>query len=274
MKPKVMRRPHLFFITFLLGLVLTSCATVPITGRQTLNLVPASELIMMADQQYAEVLKKSKLSVDPAKVALVKKVGGRIAAASENFMRESGREAQIRDYKWEFNLIEDDKTVNAWCMPGGKVAVYTGILPITQDEAGLAVVVGHEVAHALARHGDERMSQAMLVQLGGMGLSVALTKQPALTQQIFAAAYGLGANVGYILPYGRLQESEADRIGISLMAMSGYDPNAAIPLWERMNSQGGPRSPEFLSTHPNPESRIENIKKLIPEALRYYKPAS
>lgn len=273
MKPGMMR-PFPFLIAALICSFLISCATVPITGRQTLNLVPASELIMMADQQYAEILKKSKLSTDPAKVGLVKKVGSRIAAASENFMRQTGREAQVSNYKWEFNLIEDDETVNAWCMPGGKVAVYTGILPITQDEAGLAVVVGHEVAHALARHGDERMSQQMLMQLGGMGLTLALAKQPALTQQIFSAAYGVGANLGFILPYSRIQETEADRIGISLMAMSGYDPNAAIPLWERMNRAGGARTPEFLSTHPNPESRIENIQKLIPEALRYYKPAS
>ncbi len=250
---------------------LTACTTVPITGRQTLHLVPSSQLVSLADQQYSDVLKKSKLSTDPAKVQMVRSVGVRIAAAAEGFMRQQGRASELQGYKWEFNLIDDDKMVNAWCMPGGKVAVYTGILPITQDENGLAVVVGHEVAHALARHGDERMSQGLLVQLGGIGLSLALAQQPAATQQIFMNAYGIGANVGYILPYSRVQESEADHIGLDLMAMAGYDPHAAVPLWERMNKAGGPKSPEFLSTHPAPESRIKEIQALMPEAMQYFK---
>ena len=202
---------------------------------------------------------------------MVRRVGGRIAQATEEFFRESGMADEIKNYQWEFNLIEDDKTVNAWCMPGGKVAVYTGILPVTQDETGLAVVMGHEIAHAIAKHGNERMSQGLLVQLGGMGLSAALGSNPSATSQIFMAAYGAGAQLGILLPYSRVHESEADRIGLILMAKAGYDPRQAIPFWERMNARAGARAPEFLSTHPAPESRIENLRNYMSEALPYYK---
>ena len=255
----------------ILTLFLLSCSTVPLTGRSGLSLVSDSQVVTMSYQQYSEVLKKAKLSNDTGKVQMVRRVGGRIAGAAESFLRESGMAGDISLYKWEFNLIEDDKTVNAWCMPGGKVAVYTGILPITRDETGLAVVVGHEVAHAIAKHGNERMSQALLVQLGGMGLSAALATQAAATQELFLQLYGAGANVGYMLPYSRLQENEADRIGLVLMAKAGYDPRAAVGLWQRMSAQGGGRSLEFLSTHPAPETRIAKIQSLLPEALRYYR---
>ena len=181
-------------------------------------------------------------------------------------------ESQIKNYKWELNLIEDDKVVNAWCMPGGKVAVYTGILPVAKDETGLAVVMGHEIAHAVAKHGNERMSEGLLVQLGGVGLSVALGEQPGATHDLFMQAYGITTNMGLMLPHSSLQESEADHIGLIQMAKAGYDPREAIPFWERMNAQGGSRPPEFLSTHPAPESRIHDIQALIPEAMRYYQP--
>lgn len=252
-------------------LMLSACATVPLTGRESLRLVSDSELLSLSLKQYDEVLKTSKLSHDSAKVEMVKRTGERIARATEQFLRDSGMESDIKNYKWEFNLIEDDKTVNAWCMPGGKVAVYTGILPLTQDETGLAVVVGHEIAHAIAKHGNERMSESLLVQLGGMGLSLALAKQPAATSQIFMAVYGATANVGVLLPYSRLHESEADRIGLVLMAMAGYDPRGAVPFWQRMNQEGGSRPPEFLSTHPAPETRINHLQSLIPEAMKYYR---
>lgn len=253
-------------------LLILACATVPVTERRSLSLVPDSELLSLSSQQYNEVLHKSKLSDDSAKVRMVRTVGERIARATEEFMKASGMEADLKNYKWEFNLIQDDKTVNAWCMPGGKVAVYTGILPLTQDDTGLAVVTGHEIAHAIAKHGNERMSEGLLVQLGGTALSVALTKQPAATSQIFMTAYGAAANVGFLLPYSRLHESEADRIGLILMAKAGYDPREAIPFWQRMNQQGGgSRPPEFLSTHPAPETRISQIQALIPEAMKYYK---
>jgi predicted Zn-dependent protease len=258
-----------FAVPFLI-LLLISCTTVPLTGRSGLSLVPDSQLVTMSYQQYSDVLKKSKLSNNPEKVQMVRRVGGRIAMAAESFLKESGAGADVALYKWEFNLIEDDKVVNAWCMPGGKVAVYTGILPIARDETGLAVVVGHEVAHAIAKHGNERMSQALLVQLGGIGLSAALSTQAAATQELFLQLYGVGANVGYMLPYSRLHENEADRIGLVLMAKAGYDPRAAVGLWQRMNSQSGGRSLEFLSTHPAPATRVANIQSLIPEAMRYY----
>jgi predicted Zn-dependent protease len=198
-------------------------------------------------------------------------VGKRIASAAEEFLKDSKEENKLKNYQWEFNVIEDSKTANAWCMPGGKVAVYTGILPFTRTDAGLAVVLGHEVAHAIAEHGNERMSEALLAQLGGVALSVALESQPDETRQIFMAAYGVTANVGVLLPYSRLHESEADRIGLTLMAKAGYDPNEAIRFWQTMSEQGGSRPPELLSTHPAPESRIDKIKSYIPEAMRHYK---
>jgi predicted Zn-dependent protease len=245
---------------------------VPVTGRSGLHLVPDSELAIMSYQEYSQVLKKSKLSTDMSKVSMVRRVGQRIAVASEELLEETGRGEDIRNYKWEFNLIEDDKTVNAWCMPGGKVAVYTGLLPITQDENGLAVVMGHEVAHAIARHGNERMSQGLLAQFGAVGLSVALARSPGVTSDIFMQAYGVGTQVGFLLPYSRVHESEADHIGLILMAKAGYDPRGAVALWQRMNARGGSRPPEFLSTHPAPESRIREIESQLPEAMQYYKP--
>jgi predicted Zn-dependent protease len=257
----------------LIGALLSflSCATVPLTERKGLHLIPESELISLSFQQYGELLKKSRLSRDQTKVQMVRDIGNRIAKAAEDTLKEYGMESEIKNYKWEFNLIEDDKTVNAFCMPGGKVGVYTGILPVTQNESGLAVVMSHEIGHAIAKHGNERMSQGLLAQLGGVALSVALANHPGTTRQIFMAAYGLGANVGVLLPYSRLHESEADRIGLILMAKAGYDPREAIPFWQRMNEKGGSRPPEFLSTHPAPETRIKRIKELIPEAMKYYK---
>ncbi len=257
-----------------LFMAVVSCATVPITGRKSLHLVPESELLSLSLQQYREVLKESKLSKDREKTAMVRRVGGNIAKAAEAFLREKGRQADIRNYHWEFNLIQDDKTVNAWVMPGGRAAVYTGILPYTRDETGLAVVLGHEVAHALADHGNERMSQGLLQQMGGMALAVALSSKPQETQTLAMAAFGVGAAVGFILPYSRLHESEADRIGLILMARAGYDPREAVPFWERMNQAPGARPPELLSTHPAPETRIADIKAHLPEAMAYYKKAT
>lgn len=255
--------------------VLAGCATVPLTGRSQLSLVSEPELLKMSLQNYKEVLGKAKLSQDPEKVAMVRRVGQRIARATEEFLAESGLGQEIQNYAWEFNLIEDDKTVNAWCMPGGKIAVYTGLLPITRDETGLAVVVGHEVAHAVANHGGERMSQTLLVQLGGVALAVALAEKPRETQNLYLAAFGAGATVGILLPFSRSHEAEADRIGLTLMAKAGYDPQAAVGLWERMNDLSkGKRPLELLSTHPAPASRIDNIKAFLPEAMSYYRPAS
>ena len=265
--------PGLVAVFLCLSFFVFSCASVPVTERKGLHLVPDSELVSMSYQEYGKVLKSSKLSTDVAKVSMVRRVGQRIASASEELLEETGRGSDIRNYKWEFNLIDDDKTVNAWCMPGGKVAVYTGLLPISQDENGLAVVVGHEVAHAIAKHGNERMSQQLLAQAGAMGLSLGLgmSGSSGLTSEIFMQAYGLGTQVGVLLPYSRVQEAEADHIGLILMAKAGYDPHGAITLWQRMNAKGGSKPPEFLSTHPAPESRIRDIESQIPEAMRYYK---
>jgi predicted Zn-dependent protease len=247
------------------------CAEVPLTHRKGLHLVPESELLTLSFQEYSQVLHQSKLSKDQGRVQMVRRVGERVARAAETFLREAGQGERVKDYKWEFNLIEDDKVVNAWCMPGGKVAVYTGILRYTKDENGLAVVLGHEIGHALADHGNERMSQALLADMGGMALSFAVAQKPQETRELFMTAFGVGTSVGVLLPYSRLQESEADRIGLMLMARAGYDPREAIPFWESMNEKAEPRPPEFLSTHPAPASRIADIKEHTPEALRYYK---
>lgn len=250
--------------------LLLSCTTVPITQRQSLHMVPNSELMALSLQQYQQVLEKSRLSTDQKKVAMVRKVGMKLARISEEFLREAGMGNSLSNYRWEFNLIEDDKMINAWVMPGGKAAVYTGILKYTRDETGLAVVLGHEVAHAIAGHGNERMSQALLAQMGGMALSAALSSQPGETQALAMAAFGAGASIGVLLPYSRLHESEADRIGLTLMARCGYDPRAAVPFWERMSSASQSRPPELLSTHPAPDTRIENINTYIPEAMPYF----
>lgn len=256
------------------GLALIACTQVPMTGRQSLQLVPNSQLATYAVQQYDDTLKKAKLSTDEAATAMVRKVGTNIAQAAEKFLRDSGDTELAGSFKWEFNLIEDDKTANAWVLPGGKAAVYTGILKYTQTETGLAVVLGHEVAHALANHGNERMSQGLLAQMGGMALAVAVSQKPAATQQLFMGAFGVGASVGVLLPYSRLHESEADRIGLVLMAMAGYDPREAVPFWERMNSEEkGARPPELLSTHPAPDTRIADIERYLPEAMPYYEKA-
>lgn len=258
------------FVPMLAVLILSACAQVPITGRSGLHLVPDSELVSMSFQQYQEVLEKSQLSTDARRTDMVRQVGMRIAQAAEAFLKESGNQGDIANYHWEFNLIQDDKTVNAWVMPGGRAAVYTGILKYTRDETGLAVVLGHEVGHALAGHGNERLSQGLLTQLGGTALAVALQSQPQQTQALFMQAFGVGTGVGFLLPYSRLHESEADRIGLTLMARAGYDPREAIPFWQRMQAQEQARPPEFLSTHPAPETRIRNIQSHLAEALPYY----
>lgn len=248
------------------------CATVPITGRSQLSLMPESELAALGAENYREFLAGEELSSDQAKTRMVVEVGQNIARSTEQFMRANGMAGLVGNYQWEFALIEDDSTANAFCMPGGKVAVYTGILPVARDATGLAVVVGHEVAHALANHGGERMSQLLLAQLGGMALSQALSQKPEETQQLAMMAYGLGANVGVLLPYDRKQESEADRIGLILMAQAGYDPQAAVPFWQRMNARGSGAPPEFLSTHPSHATRIEDLRGWLPEAMGYYRP--
>jgi len=252
-------------ILFLIG-----CSTVPITGRRQISFIPQGELMTLSDQNYKQVLSQSKISTDTVSKQKVTEVGRKIAAAAEVFMRENGREKDLANYKWEFNLIEDSKTVNAFCLPGGKIVVYTGILPVAKNENGLATVMSHEVAHALANHGGERMSQQLLVQAGGMGLAQIMKTKPALAQQLLMQAYGAGSQVGILLPYSRSHESEADHIGLILMARAGYDPQTATAFWERMSALGGAKPPALLSTHPANARRIADIQKEIPEAEKYY----
>jgi predicted Zn-dependent protease len=238
-----------------------ACATVPYTGRSQLVLMPESQEVQLGVSAYREVLGKAVLVRDPEVLEVVRRVGERIA-----------RVADKPTYQWEFSVIDDDSMINAFALPGGKVAVYTGLFEVAQDEAGLAAVVGHEVAHALARHGAERMSQGVLAQLGAVGLSVALGGGDPRTADAILQAYGLGAQVGVLLPFGRAQESEADHIGLILMAKAGYDPEAALRLWERMEQLGGKSPPEFLSTHPSYGTRQKDIKRWLPEANRHYQP--
>lgn len=256
-------------LAVLLLFIAVACSSVPLTGRSQLRLLPDSQLATLGLDSYKQVLSESKLSDDPAQVETVRRVGMRLARAAEDYLRANN--LSTANYAWEFNVIKDDKTANAWCLPGGKVAVYSGILPITKNDAGLAVVMGHEIAHALANHGNERMSQGMMAQMGEIALSTALKNQPGQTKNLFMTSYGVASQVGVLLPYSRVHESEADRIGLTLMAMAGYDPHEAIPFWQRMNESGGARPPEFLSTHPAPESRINNIRQYIPEAMAVYK---
>ncbi|GAM07791.1 mitochondrial metalloendopeptidase OMA1 [Geobacter sp. OR-1] len=258
------------FILLTLLVLPAGCATVPITGRSQLNLIPASTMMSMSAQEYGTFIKGNKPSANKEQVQMVKRVGARIQGAVERYFAERGMAGKLADYRWEFNLVEDNQ-VNAWCMPGGKVVVYTGMLPVSQNEDGLAVVMGHEIAHAIAEHGNERMSQGMLAQLGGVALAEALASKPAATKQLWMTAFGAGAQYGAILPFSRLQENEADHLGLVFMAMAGYDPNQATAFWQRMASQkGGKSQPEFFSTHPADATRIENIRRLIPEVNRQY----
>ncbi|CAM2784388.1 M48 family peptidase [Chryseobacterium flavum] len=262
-------------VTHLLGigaiaLSVAACTTNPITGRSSLQLANNSEILTMSAQEYKTTLSKGKVITGTADAKRVASVGSRIKNAAERYYQSIGRSADLANYSWEFNLLQSSE-LNAWCMPGGKVAVYTGILPVTKDDNGLAVVMGHEVSHALAGHGNERISQAMVAQYGGAILGGTISNSQ--WANVFQKVYPIGSQVA-LLKYGRNQESEADEMGLYLMSMAGYDPRAAIPFWNRMEAAStGNRQPEFLSTHPNPETRISDINKDLPKALEYYKAA-
>ena len=260
-----------FTFLFIISIVLTACSSVPVTGRKQLNIIPSSQMMSMSYQQYDDFLKSNKLSINAQQTQMIKTVGAKIKTAVETYFRQQNMSSVLDGYSWEFNLI-DSPEANAWCMPGGKVVFYTGILPITQDATGVAVVMGHEIAHAIAEHGNERMSQSLITELGGTALAVALQEKPAETQQLWLTAYGIGSQVGVMLPFSRLHESEADRLGLIFMAMAGYDPNEAVSFWQRMaNMKNGQSPPEFLSTHPSDATRIRQIKEWLPEAMSYYK---
>lgn len=268
-----MRLLVLFSLIILTTIV--GCSRVPLTGRKQLNLVAESELLALSAASYAAFLDSSTVVRGTANARMVEKVGKRVQNAATQFLAENGMAGRIEGFDWTFKLIQDPQA-NAWCMPGGKVAFYTGILPITQTETGMAVVMGHEIAHAIARHGNERMSQGLAAQLGGVALGVAIKDKPAETQTIFNSAYGIGAQLGVLLPFSRTHESEADRLGLVFMAMAGYDPHEALAFWQRMDAQSsGLKAPEFLSTHPDYRTRIANIEQhYLPEAMRYYQAAT
>ncbi|MBS1654022.1 MAG: M48 family metallopeptidase [Bacteroidetes bacterium] len=260
---------------FILAALITACSKNPITGRKQLKLLPESELQSMALTQYQQFLSSNKVVSNSTNrdAEMVKRVGERVKNAVESYYASKGRSKDLESYKWEYNLV-DSKEVNAWCMPGGKIVVYTGLLPVTQNEAALAVVIGHEISHALFQHGNTRMSQGLVQQLGGVALSVALSNKPAETQNLFMSAYGVGSQVGVMLPFSRADELEADHWGLIWAAMAGYNPQEAIPLWQRMEKMAaaGQKPPEFLSTHPSEGKRIDQLQKYMPEALKYYKP--
>lgn len=246
-------------------LLLVACKTNPFTGEKNLNFVSNEQIFPASFQQYDQFLQENQVVSGTQEAQMIQRVGNKLVTAAERYLNANGYQGFMKDYKWEFHLVKDDQ-VNAFAMPGGKVVVYTGLLPVVQDETGLAVVLGHEIAHALADHGAQRMSAAELQQLGGAVVGAATAGQSQSTQQILAQAYGLGTQVGVMLPFSRSQESEADRIGLTLMAIAGYDPDQAAQLWQRMQAQGGQQPPEFLSTHPSNQTRINNLTKWAAEA--------
>ncbi len=259
----------IFFSILLISLV--GCSKNPVTGRSQFKLVPEQELQQMANDQYRQFLNGHSVVTSGTNAEMVRRVGQRIANSITQYYRSQKLSNVLQGYNWEFKLV-NDKSANAWAMPGGKIVVYTGLLPITQYEAALANVLGHEISHAIFQHGNERMSQGLAAQGIGTGLSVAMANKPAQTQNIFLQAFGVGATVGVILPFSRKHELEADRFGMRWAAMAGYNPREAINLWQRMEKMSdGNKPPEFISTHPAEGTRIEQLKKYLPEALKYYK---
>ena len=262
-------RARLLALPLVLAMI-AGCSKVPITGRSQLNLLPEGEMMSMSLTQYQDFLKGNPpLPASDQRVVMVRRIGNRLATAATNYLKENGAEDRVSNFQWEFNVV-DDPMVNAWCMPGGRVVVYTGLLPVTQGEESLALVMGHEIAHAIARHGNERMSQALAVQGAGLTLQAFTAEKPSLASELFLQAYGIGGQLG-MLAYGRKQESEADKMGLIFMAMGGYDPRVAPAFWERMAAQGGAKPPELLSTHPSDERRIADLNAYMPEAMKYYK---
>lgn len=247
-------------------LMVSACSVNPFTGKSTMALVSNSELFPMSFQQYDEFLNEHAVIQNTKEAHMVETVGQRIATAADKYLKANGYPNYLDDYNWEFKLVNDEQ-VNAWCMPGGKIVFYTGILPIAKNEAGIAAIMGHEVAHALANHGQQRMSASQYQSIIGMVGSAALSKN-ATYQNVFDQAYGIGSNVGVMLPFSRSHETEADKIGLTLMAIAGYEPIEAAHLWERMAQVGGESPPEILSTHPSNQTRIQNIVQWAPDAKR------
>ena len=270
-KLKLIYMKKIIISLFLVSVLSNSCTKNAVTGKRSLTLLPESEMMTMSVTEYQTFLSTNPpLPASDERVVLVKRVGIKIQKAVEKFYADKGLSKELQGFNWEFNVV-DSKEINAWCMPGGKVVVYTGLLPVTQTEEALSIVMGHEIAHAVARHGNQRMSEGLLVQFGGAALSVAISQKPALTQQLFQQAYGVTTGLG-TLKYSRSHESEADKMGLIFAAMAGYDPEVAVNFWQRMANSSGPKQPELLSTHPSDETRIKDIKAFMPEAKKYYKP--
>ncbi|MGD2036047.1 MAG: M48 family metallopeptidase [Bacteroidales bacterium] len=251
--------------------LLMNCSTVPLTGRKQFTAISSSQMNSLGETSYNQVISESKLSANKEYINRVTRVGKRLSAAVEQYLKQNRMSSYIEGYTWEFNVLQSDQ-LNAWCMPGGKIAFYEGIIPVCLDDEGIAVVMSHEIAHAIAQHGNERMSQQLVVQMGGVALYTALAEQPETTQELALAAFGVGSAVGILLPYSRKHESEADEMGLYFMAMAGYNPKAAPEFWERMLKAGKGSTPEFLSTHPDPENRIKRLNTIMPKAMEYYKP--
>ena len=250
-------------------LFLISCSVVPMTGRKQFVAIPSSQMIALSAESYSQVLAEGKISGNQAYVNMVRNVGQRLTVAVEAYMKQNNLEALLEGYDWQYNVLVSED-LNAWCMPGGQIAFYEGIMPVCQDEKGVAVVMGHEIAHAVAQHGNERMSQQLALQMGGIALSEALKTKKQETIDLAMLAFGVGAQVGVLLPYSRTHESEADELGLYFMAMAGYNPQAAPDFWKRMEARSPARPPEFLSTHPDPSNRIANLERLMPKAMEYY----
>lgn len=269
-----MNRKTFFFLGAIWSLsfivTMESCFKNPVTGRSSLNLVDDNTINSLSTQQYTTFLAKNRPVTGTGDAEMVKRAGSKLAAAINTYFAGKGQSSLLSGYKLEFNLVNSPEA-NAWCMPGGKVVVYSGIMAVTKTEAGLAVVMGHEIAHAIAKHGNERMSQGLVQQLGGVALSVAVSSKPAETQALYNSAYGVASNVAVILPYSRKHESEADEMGLIFMAMAGYDPNEAVSFWQRMAALGGSKPPELLSTHPSDQTRINDLRNMVPKAMQYYK---
>ncbi|WP_026969929.1 M48 family metallopeptidase [Algoriphagus terrigena] len=256
-------------IIFAIGLLVYSCAKVPLTGRSALAVVSNDEIQPLVNEEYKKAIAADKNLTSTADGQKVVRVGKKMAAAVETYLISEGYQELVDDFAWEFNLLESEQ-VNAWCMPGGKVAFYTGIMPVTQDETGIAVVMGHEIAHAVASHARERMSNGMAINMGMSAVSAAMGQNPTMTQQLLLQSIGMGSELG-MLSFSRKHELEADEMGLIFMAMAGYDPRQAPIFWERMEAKGGEAPPEFLSTHPGPGRRIEKLNANMPKALEYYK---
>ena len=251
-------------------ILLSSCGSVPLTGRKQILLVSDQEVLSSSLTQYSEYMKSAPVSTNAKGKAMVTRVGQKIAAATEQYLKANGMAAEVNNFAWEFNLVKDNQ-INAFCMPGGKIVVYEGLLNLVASDDELAVVVGHEVAHAVAKHSNERMSQQIITQYGAQILTQALSEKSAAIQKAGNTIYGLGAQYGVTLPFSRKHETEADYMGLIFMTMAGYDPNVAITFWQKMSASGGAKVPEFMSTHPSDATRINDIQKVLPELNKYRK---